>query len=408
MHDPWAIAPPPPLPAKADGMRLAAATCALTLVCACSGAPEEEWSGTLEDRDGVVWINNPATLPEDAHPPFGLELEQTFGAESAPEDALLQFVTSVAVDGVGNVYVVDRFADRLLAFDPDGQLLWAAGQVGQGPGDVQNVLSLAWDGADLLYVDNQSGGQVDTWTTAGEFVATQRLSDFGIAQGYVVGLPDPNTIVLRAYSRADGDGAIIHVFKIGDRWTRTTEFFARGGRVPESPERGPWATVKVRLKGDSVWVGNRLQYEVREYSLDGVLRRVIAREHAPLIPYFVYKGTGFGLGEFEPPLWLSAEHGLIPRYWLVGIEDVEEFKRLWDEFLASGSRDPTAQEFDSAIDLVDAEGRVLDSLPIGGYFHESIGTLETIGPDGRLYTSVYEPYPHVRRYRVVLPGEAGQ
>jgi hypothetical protein len=52
---------------------------------------------------------------------------------------------------------------------------------------------------------------------------------------------------------------------------------------------------------------------------------------------------------------------------------------------------------------VDAEGRVLGSFPLDGAF-DAIGWPELVGPDGRLYTRVYEPYPHVRRYRVELTG----
>ena len=149
--------------------------------------------------------------------------------------------------------------------------------------------------------------------------------------------------------------------------------------------------------------GNRLRYELREYGLDGTLRRVIAREHPELIPSFVYRGTGFGLGSFEPPMWLSDEFGLVPRRWLVGVQDVEEIKRRWDQYLASRDPEDEPRSFESAIDLIDGEGRVLGSLPISGAFRESpMGRPELVGPDGRLYTIVSEPYPHVRRYRVEI------
>ncbi len=389
-------------------MRRIGGLLAVLAVSTITCASEPEWAGTIEERDGVTWVSNPAanSRSEDPSQPFDLVLEQTFGAEEEPAEALLSFVTGMAVDDSGNVYVVDRGDNHLVAFAPDGKLLWAGGSSGQGPGEFDGATFIAWDGGDLLYVDNRSAGQIDTWSTTGQYVDSQGLSPFGISQGWVVGLPDADTIVLRSSSRTEGDGAVIHVFDISDGWRRTAQFFALGGRLADSEERASWANVTVRVSGDSVWVGNRLQYELREYGLDGALRRVIAREHPSLIPYFVYRGTGFALGAFEPPLWLSDEHGLVPRYWLVGIEDAEELKRGWDQFLSSGSRDPNIWSFDSAIDLIDAEGRVLGSLPIGGAFYESIGTLEIIGPDGRLYTRVFEPYPHIRRYRVDLASVA--
>lgn len=387
---------------------LAIAACGLTLVTACSRSPAGEWAGTIEEREGVVWINNPAADPErddSAPPPFSLELEQTFGAEEGPVEELLAFVTGFAVDDDGNVYVVDRGNDRLVAFAPDGGLLWTGGRAGQGPGEFDRSNGVAWDGEGLLYVDNHSGGQIDTWSTTGEYVDSQGLSSFGISQGWMVGLPDPNTVVLRSSPRSEGDGAIVHVFDVSDGWRRTAEFFALGGRLSESEERAFWATVTVRVADDSVWVGNHLRYELREYGLDGTLRRVIAREHPPLIPYFVYRGTGFALGAFDSPLWSSGEYGLIPRRWLVGVTDVEELQRQWDRFLASDDREDDPRSFESAIDLIDAEGRVLGSLPLEGSY-DSIGRPELLGPDGRLYTRVFEPYPHVRRYRIDLAGVA--
>jgi len=158
----------------------------------------------------------------------------------------------------------------------------------------------------------------------------------------------------------------------------------------------------VRGSANGVWVGNTLEYAVREYGLDGVLRRVIAREHPQLFPYFVYKGTGLLMGQFEPPLWLGDDVGLIARWWLVGIDSIEEFQTLWDQYLAAGSPPDTPWASESAIDLIDREGRVLGSLPMDGAFYQSIGTLQAIGPEGRLYTRVDDPYPQVRRYRVEL------
>ena len=53
--------------------------------------------------------------------------------------------------------------------------------------------------------------------------------------------------------------------------------------------------------------------------------------------------------------------------------------------------------------LIDGEGRVLGSVRFPGAFWDTpMGRPAAIGPDGSLYTIVFEPYPHVRRYRVEL------
>jgi hypothetical protein len=387
---------------RRKGRVVAVTVGALVLAAACRAPDDSAWSGTIEERDGVLWVHNPAADP-GATSPFTLELEQVFGAEEEPVEELLAFVAGIAVDDAGNVYVVDGGNDRLVAFDADGGLLWTGGRSGQGPGEFDGPNAVAWDGNDLLYVDNRGAGQIDTWRTTGEYVDSHGLSPFDIGQGWVVGLPDPDTLVLRSASRTAGDGAIVHVFDVSDDWRRSAEFFALGGRRSDGNQPARWSTTTVRVGHDAVWVGNQIRYEVREYGLDGTLRRVVAREHPPLIPPFEYRGTGFSNGGFGPPFWLNDGHGLIPRYWLAGVTDVEELKRQWDRYLASRDPDDRGRSYDAAIDLVDAEGRVLGSFPLDGAF-DAIGWPELVGPDGRLYTRVYEPYPHVRRYRVELTG----
>jgi hypothetical protein len=54
-----------------------------------------------------------------------------------------------------------------------------------------------------------------------------------------------------------------------------------------------------------------------------------------------------------------------------------------------------------SIDLFDADGRFLCALESDGATPE-IGQIQVIGPDGRLYTSVNDPFPQVHRYRVEI------
>lgn len=51
----------------------------------------------------------------------------------------------------------------------------------------------------------------------------------------------------------------------------------------------------------------------------------------------------------------------------------------------------------SQLDLLDEHGR-----HIGGIDFDPMERLLTLGPDGSLYTGVFEPEPHIRRYKVSL------
>jgi hypothetical protein len=60
----------------------------------------------------------------------------------------------------------------------------------------------------------------------------------------------------------------------------------------------------------------------------------------------------------------------------------------------------------STLDLFDAEGRLLASIrheaPLPDGSRPEIGSPRAIGPDGKLYTTVDDPFPHVRRYRIEI------
>ncbi len=109
--------------------------------------------------------------------PIQFELEQTFGVENEPEEAMLARLRGLVMDAEGRVYVLDHGNNRLVAFNPDGSLRWSAGREGEGPGEFSNAYGMAGDGDGRLYVSNQMNGRIDAWTTEGTFVESVNLSE---------------------------------------------------------------------------------------------------------------------------------------------------------------------------------------------------------------------------------------
>ena len=71
-------------------------------------------------------------------------------------------------------------------------------------------------------------------------------------------------------------------------------------------------------------------------------------------------------------------------------------------FAETPASERPAIEWASSLDLFDAEGRFLYALQYPGRPLPDIGRPWTVGLDGALYTVSAEPFPQVRRYRVVL------
>lgn len=69
----------------------------------------------------------------------------------------------------------------------------------------------------------------------------------------------------------------------------------------------------------------------------------------------------------------------------------------------SPSPDSMMAAMNGSIDLFDSDGRYLTSLLHEGAFPE-MGMPDAVGGDGKIYTVVMDPFPHVRRYRLEIEG----
>ena len=106
--------------------------------CIAATTPESsypQWTGSIEVRGGVTYVENPERGLWDAvSEPIRFELEQLFGVDSAPEEAILGNIAGLVIDNDRNVHVYDSQANQLVSFAPDGSLTQRSGGPGEGPG----------------------------------------------------------------------------------------------------------------------------------------------------------------------------------------------------------------------------------------------------------------------------------
>lgn len=82
-----------------------------------------------------------------------LEKELTLGESAGGQTALFQSIRSFRVDNLGNIYVLDSRAPKLIKFDSRGNVLFSIGRKGQGPGEfmVPLMMELGKQNSILVY-----------------------------------------------------------------------------------------------------------------------------------------------------------------------------------------------------------------------------------------------------------------
>lgn len=364
---------------------------AVLLLTGCWESPPPTDAERDEDKRQVrqegwnVWSDTSAA-------PIAFEREQTYGTVEGSGPALLGNVRALAVDSAGTVYVLDGENHRLVAFNPDGTVRWSNGKQGAGPGEFRRPRDMILGDKGRLFVANNGGREIDVWTTNGTFVERQTfeandlssLSPIGYADGFLIlsesGFGnEPQTI--HAVDPETWD--LVHSFPLTLKMD-----------LPEMVS----VSKNARTVGDSIVVSSFGEYILSTYSVDGTPGRRISRSVDVLVEPGIYRGAR-AYGGLGTPVRLPKGHLLIDLSWPTNVDDPDaHFRR---------SRTGSAEEviYATALDLFDPSGRYAGSLRWNDRRTPPFGDLETVAPNGKLYTTTNDPYPQVRRYDVVLHSE---
>jgi hypothetical protein len=121
--------------------------------------------------DGVKIIQN----KKKPFPPRGvptklmLELELVIGESEDPDIAFSQ-LTSFVVDDDGTIYAVDFKEQKIKVFDDTGQFVFAFGEKGQGPGELQMPAGVFLAPDDRLAVNDAQARKIVYFTKKGKYI----------------------------------------------------------------------------------------------------------------------------------------------------------------------------------------------------------------------------------------------
>ena len=297
----------------------------------------------VRDSAGIEIVENhfPVYPPEQFWR-MDMEPEIVLGGSDrwlAPDSAhLIWRVSGLARLEDGRVAVLSRGNRQLYLFEPDGELSRVMGGAGRGPGEFGGPAELQYLPPDTLAVWDSWFGPVSYFDTDGDLIRTRSVD-----LGKVIAGANRVTAESRRIPLADGSfvtivsrGEVplrplvgtafrqpIEIVRVDQEYAARSlgvwdgrEVVAMDIRLQGRPGRWPLYTfsdvfLAVGADPAAIYVAEGTKDEIRQFSLDGKLARIIRRSTAPLPvsdeghrAWLTYLATAQGLGgrDLEEPL----------------------------------------------------------------------------------------------------------
>jgi len=148
---------------------------ALAMLISCK-QQKAEWKGTIEEVNGVTLVKNPKEGLWDSKEKANVTIikERQIGELDGPGEFLFDYVSDVAVNSKGDMYVADRRLIEIRKFNKDGEYLLTLGRRGQGPGEFQSVNIISVNSHDELIAFDNRLGRISIFSDKGELIKTTK------------------------------------------------------------------------------------------------------------------------------------------------------------------------------------------------------------------------------------------
>jgi hypothetical protein len=358
----------------------------LILALSC-GQRSTEWKGTINEADGVMVVKNPLEpiFGDDA---IGLIEDLTIGEAEGSEEYMFSNITSVAVDGLDNIYVLDSKEAHIKVFDRFGKYMHTYGGKGQAPDEFQGPRDLTITPQNEILVNDSGARLLKFFDLDGaplRQISHARYWSFSKPQVDISG------DILGGYGIIGDKGIITqHVVKFtaefDESFTVSTVELARNPDFNPYFARQYWALTR---EGNIVW-GFPIEYNIHVMDARGRLLQTIQKEYLP-VP----------ITEEEKEQWIEDFYG--------GAQNIpSDVNVVWDEYRNAYqhiSLDGQDRIYVQTYELDDATGNsIYDVFDSDG---RCLARVVLISPPmawkgNRLFTREDDEdgYQYVKRYKV--------
>ena len=261
-----------------------------TLACRADDPVAGDSGITTRDSAGIRIIENPLP-PADSRLDWEIGPEPTLsiGEREGEEPYLLHFVRNAMRLRDGRIVVPNGGSNELRFFDARGNHLATTGGRGEGPGEFERLLRIdPWPGDSILARNVPQQG-ISIFDGDGNYARTFTLADHGSVPGFLWHPYYPTTdggmiVVSNLEQRGVDDARILDEIRVQIR-DGEGELLSELGTHPgiESNDT-EWATIYYRASvvarwGDLVIISTNYRYELRAFTGDGTLARIVRRGH---------------------------------------------------------------------------------------------------------------------------------
>ena len=215
-----------------------------------------------------------------------VELEHLLrlGCSDPEHEGFLAATDVIAQVASGDFILSQQFDNgRLYVFGDDGRFKGTVGREGEGPGEFGMVMEItALDNGGFVAFDRPQV-RASAFDEAGELVHTFRMSGIAPLPGGAEFLPGDSILVLSGHARtAARAGYPLHFMDLEGRIR--SSFGAVADAAVGLGDRSMVRRLAVDPRG-SIWSVSQHDYTIREWSLDGTLRRAFKPDLPGYVPF---------------------------------------------------------------------------------------------------------------------------
>jgi hypothetical protein len=344
-------------------------------------------TSAIKKENGVIY--NPSVgLLQDEEAPVEFELIETIDL-SMIEEPVISNVGYLQIDDEGNFYFIDRRLSKLISLDPEGNLRWATGEEGKGPGDLESPFGMALH-KDRLYVANIQGSRLDEFDLSGTFIKTYDLPE-DIRFASLVDIRDDG-LILMSGANFGTVGALVYTLELTDS-LRVQENI---NIIETEDEEYSRATIRggIEMRDEDFIYSFNTGYRHQVYDYAGNLKTEVHREFDGILGPGIYANENsvslYGLGNINSPVFLDSGHYLVQVEHPVNIDGPHAYARR------ASTGETESPIYEHFMDVYNADHELLYTFEDSD-FVEGLGSLGVRDKDG-FYYSVFGSDLLIKKY----------